>query len=212
MLSSLCQAEMDDDGKNSETDLVGGELWVPQNTLADQITALGFSHQRWPQEFVKGQCLSDIQKIHSHVYMLTGLWKLNNHTQALDLHCRAWCVSSVSWAGCAGTARQRSHQAVCTPPVLGLIYVRAGACLAVPDTQLWGSLLGLLRALLTLTQTLLLYWLKLLDMLCLQLLHLGTDCFSAEWAGSTKFTGKLFERILRILWGFFPHVHLLGTC
>lgn len=35
MLSSLRWAEMDDDGKNSETDLVGGELWVPQNTLAD---------------------------------------------------------------------------------------------------------------------------------------------------------------------------------
>lgn len=32
MLSSLHCAEMDDDGKNSQTDLVGGELRVPQNT------------------------------------------------------------------------------------------------------------------------------------------------------------------------------------
>lgn len=32
MLSGLHGAEMDDDGKNSETDLVGGELPVPQNT------------------------------------------------------------------------------------------------------------------------------------------------------------------------------------
>lgn len=92
----------------------------------------------------------------------SGSWITTHRPQA----CTAGpgVCQSGSWAGCAGTAHWHSDQAVCTPPALGLIYVKAKACLAVPDTQLWGALLGLLKPLLALTDT---YWLKLLDTLCL---------------------------------------------
>lgn len=97
MLSSLHCAEMDDDGKNSQTDLVGGELRVPQNT------SVWFDHSTvfLALEVATGICHRAVsarspKKICSHVDTVAR--KLNNHPQASGLHCRAWWVSA-AWAG-----------------------------------------------------------------------------------------------------------------
>lgn len=100
-------------------------------------------HRDLSQGLVTGQCLPDAQKIQSHVDTLARLWKLNNHPQALGLHCRA-CVSSVSWAGCAGIAPQHSEQAVGT--LLSWAWFVWGPRPALLcDPQLWGGLLGCSR-------------------------------------------------------------------
>lgn len=51
---------MDDDGKNSETDLVG-ELWAPQNVWFDHSAVF------LTLEVATGICLPDTQNIHSHM-------------------------------------------------------------------------------------------------------------------------------------------------
>lgn len=77
MLSCLCWVEMDDDGKNSQTHLLGDELWVPQHICVirsqHHVSHIRGGHRDLSQGPVTGQCLPDTQKIQSHVATLGRL-------------------------------------------------------------------------------------------------------------------------------------------
>lgn len=91
----------------------------------------------------------------------------------------------------------------------GLIYLEA-SCLQQLYVQLWGCFLGLLRAVPTVICT---YTLSLIPEASRNALSVASSfvnrCFSAEWAGSEKFTGKQREWILRLLF-FFPQRTFAG--
>lgn len=195
---------MDDDGKNSETDLVG-ELWAPQNVCLIWSQCC-VSHIRGGHRDLSARYPKHPQP-HGHCPG-SGSWIT---TEALGLHCRAWLcqqweLGRLCWHGssafrpswfhtsCPGLDLREGQGLPCRAwsPAVGS---PAGAAQgsACSNTVTPSLLASTSRHALSVASS------------------SGNRWFSAEWAGNKKFTGKLFEWILRLLcWGFFSPCAFAG--